>query len=742
MKNIITTTVLLLLSCTGAFAVVLSPQADPGTVSDTLSLRSEFRGTSRQISASIYFRIGESAIDPDFEGNSLRLKVFLQDIRRIQADSNYVISRIEVVGTASPDGGEDRNRQLAGARAQSLQHYIISQTDIPSCRIDTINGGVNWAGLRTMIEASDMPYRSDMLRLMDQYPDNSDARKRAMQFYAGSEPWLWMYTHFFPALRIGSSGADGRPEQSALSLENWRLMRDIIMLSDINNEIKQALLSELDREEDQFRRMSLLREIFPGEEYKLLQQQAVAGLLDNASMQSTYNWMLLREKIAASDMPSRDEVLHIIDNTPATGDREQQLRSLNEGIPYHYILDHLLPELLVCKRTFRPENHSADPSDNIQDTSTTLGEENWKSLRAMIAVSEMPDKEAVLELMDGELDMNVREQKLRDMNQGRTMQYINEVFFPELLYGLSPASQENWELLRAKVEQSELSHKEQILEIIRTTSPVAEREKAIWALDDGESWRLIGEMLLPELLLNTDNVPMNSSGITLYYELSPAAKARALAMTYRTPVDHRTEDPAQTAPFAEVKPPKQAWRPLLALKTNLVQWVGVTPDFKITAFMPNLALELYFARRWSVEASALYANWDYSGNKLWAVSSYGIEPRLWIKNDGTFRGLYVGAYGQFGDFDNQQDKTEGADNRTGTFWNAGLSVGWLQPLSRHWAVELGLRGGYRNASIDWYDIERDNAGTTHYYYNRHDTEGKFSPSVRVNIIYRFGKPTR
>ena len=122
------------------------------------------------------------------------------------------------------------------------------------------------------------------------------------------------------------------------------------------------------------------------------------------------------------------------------------------------------------------------------------------------------------------------------------------------------------------------------------------------------------------------------------------------------------------------------------------------------------------------------------------MTSLGVEPRFWIRSDGTFRGLYVGAYGQFGQFDNQRNKTAGTDNRTGTFWSAGLSAGWLQPLSRHWAVEVGVRGGYRNASFDWYDIERDGAGAVHSYFNRSDTQGKFVPGVRVNVMYRFGKP--
>lgn len=699
----------------------------------------------RQMQTQVYFPIGKSAVDPDFRDNRRNLDAFVGSLQAVMDNPDYVVSRLTVYGTASPDGTLERNIELAGRRAQALADYIVIRTGVARDKIEVVNNGENWSGLRAMIEASDMPERDHMLYLMDANADR-DSRKRAMQYFAGSKPWLYMYAHFFPALRMGAGGTEGHREISALGRDNWRRMREIIVASGLDVEAKQGLLAAIDSEPDASQRMSLLRELCPGDEFGRLQEQAVTGLLGEASALSTDNWTLLRGKIAASDMPSRGEVLRIIDNVPATGGREQQLRALDGGTPYRYLLDRFLPELLVCDRKSRSDTYSGGAQDTlpegIRDTSTTLSEENWKRLRAMIAVSEMPDREAVLALVDGEPDMRLREQKLRDMNDGRTLQYINEVFFPELLYGLSPASQENWELLRAKVEQSDLPTKTQILEIIRTTAPGADREEAIRLLDEGESWRRMGDLLLPEFLLDTSDVPTTGSGVTFYYELSPAAKARALAMTCRTPVGRRPESPVPAKIPAPAKPVAEAenstpraWSPLLAVKTDLVQWAGVTPDFKMATFMPNLALEVYFAERWSVQAGYAYSNWNaFSGDReVYALSAADVEVRSRPGKAPLLRGFYLGVYGTYGQYHVRQ----AAQGNTGSFWCAGAGAGWLQPLSRHWAVEAELRGGYRSANNTLYDIEPG-----HDYFNTRQKEGKFTPQVRVHLVYRIGKPQK
>ena len=178
--------------------------------------------------------------------------------------------------------------------------------------------------------------------------------------------------------------------------------------------------------------------------------------------------------------------------------------------------------------------------------------------------------------------------------------------------------------------------------------------------------------------------------------------------------------------------------PIVGLKTDLVAWAGVCPDFKRTTFMPNIAGEVYFAKRWSVGVSALYADWAYdSGKQFWGLSAYSVEPRLWFRGDGLFRGFFVGVYGEAGDFNNQRDRRDDITtltNYTGTYWSAGVSVGYLPPLSRHWSFELSVRGGYRSADYNIYDRE-----LPYFYYNSSDKKNEFAlTGLRFDVVYRFG----
>lgn len=177
---------------------------------------------------------------------------------------------------------------------------------------------------------------------------------------------------------------------------------------------------------------------------------------------------------------------------------------------------------------------------------------------------------------------------------------------------------------------------------------------------------------------------------------------------------------------------------VFALKTNLADWAGLTPEGRLAAFRPNLAAELHFARRWSVMASATYSDWKGGKeHRYWGVSGVSLESRLWLKGDGRYRWFYLGAYGQLGDFDYQPspqgDTGATGASRTGRYWHTGLSAGVYLPLSRHWGIEAGVRGGYRHASMKAYDNEPPHA------YFHHDTSSVRwgVTGINVGVGYRF-----
>ena len=179
-------------------------------------------------------------------------------------------------------------------------------------------------------------------------------------------------------------------------------------------------------------------------------------------------------------------------------------------------------------------------------------------------------------------------------------------------------------------------------------------------------------------------------------------------------------------------------RMVFSLKTNLADWSGLTAEGRLGAFRPNLALELHFARRWSVMASAAYSDWKGGrDHRFWGVSGYSLEPRLWLKGDGRYRWFYLGVYGQSGDFDYRPSPAGDTDatgrSRTGRYRHAGLSAGVYVPLSRHWGIEAGVRGGYLHSSAKAYDNEPPHA----YYYHPASFVRWGLTGINLGLGYRF-----
>lgn len=199
---------------------------------------------------------------------------------------------------------------------------------------------------------------------------------------------------------------------------------------------------------------------------------------------------------------------------------------------------------------------------------------------------------------------------------------------------------------------------------------------------------------------------------------------------------------ADTLPVTDVLPEqpdiqmKESVRlPLVAIKTDLLLWGGVLSDFKMGTWTPNLSLEFYFARRWSVQIGGMYANWDaMTGSKeLFALSAADVEARFWLGEVSAYQGLFIGVYGQYGEYDVQQGMQLTSFANTGHFRRTGAGVGWLLPFGGGWAVEGEAWGGWRSTTNTVYQAEDG-----HYYYENRDKKNAFDIQFRLSMVYRFG----
>lgn len=202
--------------------------------------------------------------------------------------------------------------------------------------------------------------------------------------------------------------------------------------------------------------------------------------------------------------------------------------------------------------------------------------------------------------------------------------------------------------------------------------------------------------------------------------------------------DQERLQPVQPAPMSGiVRPAEQLWRPLpvqeessawktiFAVKTNLA-YDALT--------MLNYAIEAPLGDRFSVVWEHYFPWWVMRNNRICVeYLTLGGEARWWFApqpRPATARrverdrlvGHYLGAYGFWGKADLQWD-------RIGCYqcypvWSAGLTYGFVFPVSKHLNLELSASFGYARIpyqhyipSDDWQILWRDHddAGTTHYF---------------------------
>lgn len=160
----------------------------------------------QSLSYHVYFRVGKTEIDEKYMGNAQ----VVQCIDSILRSGNIV--GIEIKALSSPEGGSLLNQKLSEQRAESLKAYILkSHPDIPLEKISAEGAGVNWQGLRDVVDGSEMKYREKVLYIIDNVPDKiigNTSRKKQLMDLGGGNAWRYMEKEFFPALRIGMSAIE------------------------------------------------------------------------------------------------------------------------------------------------------------------------------------------------------------------------------------------------------------------------------------------------------------------------------------------------------------------------------------------------------------------------------------------------------------------------------------------------------------------------------------------------------
>lgn len=168
-------------------------------------------GESEVDSVRIYYRLGYRYVDTSLRDNGTVLKNLCTRIEQTLHDQT--LERVVIYSYTSPDGSNKANTALAARRADSLESWILRNTPLPAPMLEKNSGGIAWDLLRDAVSKSEMQYKAEVLRILDNTPvwvfDSNNrvvsSRKKELMDLKGGIPYRYMYEHLFPDLRSSIS---------------------------------------------------------------------------------------------------------------------------------------------------------------------------------------------------------------------------------------------------------------------------------------------------------------------------------------------------------------------------------------------------------------------------------------------------------------------------------------------------------------------------------------------------------
>ena len=257
----------------------------------------------------------------------------------------------------------------------------------------------------------------------------------------------------------------------------------------------------------------------------------------------------------------------------------------------------------------------------------------------------------------------------------------------------------SWDDLRSKVAESELNHKETILEILdekdklvdyhHPNTHIDSRILKLQQLDGGKVWQQMNKMYFSRL--------RNACTVIVTYREEPKVVQEQEVIPEPVVIE---PEPVADTPTPAVSPEEpvvfqpEGWIRQLHVKTNVLGLgLGIA----------NAAVEVDLSKHWSFTLPVYYSTWDYFKSTIkFRTASFYPEFRYWLKpdNESWFIGAHFGfAYFNYafdGDYRYQDH------SRETPAIGGGLTIGYRTHLShnKRWKLEFALGAGVYDLHYD------------------------------------------
>lgn len=149
------------------------------------------------------FKVNATNIDPTYRNNDAQLTKALARINSMVLNPQMKVSRITVVGIASPEGTFADNKRLSTGRAEAFIRILKDRYSFPDSMYVVSAIPEDWEGMRSMLVGNDtIPYAKEVLTYLDRSesftPYEREARLKSLD---KGRPYVSMYQYVFPCLR-------------------------------------------------------------------------------------------------------------------------------------------------------------------------------------------------------------------------------------------------------------------------------------------------------------------------------------------------------------------------------------------------------------------------------------------------------------------------------------------------------------------------------------------------------------
>ena len=153
-----------------------------------------------QVTAYIHFVVARYEIQPDFDNNAAELAKMDRLTENILHDKNTAPTAIRLTGYASPEGTYAYNTRLSQNRTEATKNYIADKFHPDPSLFITHSVPEDWEGVRRWVEASDIPYRTQVLDIIA-HTENPDARDAEIRALDGGATYRMLLHDVYPSLR-------------------------------------------------------------------------------------------------------------------------------------------------------------------------------------------------------------------------------------------------------------------------------------------------------------------------------------------------------------------------------------------------------------------------------------------------------------------------------------------------------------------------------------------------------------